>query len=83
MSEWTDFVRNYADQHGVTYGAAMKMAAPHYRKRKPRRKAVGGSINNELYHMGNRLGQIFGGAEQPKGALAALLSGLDAQIKIN
>lgn len=32
MTNWTDYVRAYAEKHGVTYGQAMKKAGPGYRK---------------------------------------------------
>lgn len=32
MTNWTDYVRAYANKYGITYGEAMKKAAPGYRK---------------------------------------------------
>lgn len=33
MSNWTDYVMNYAAKHGISYGEALKKAAPSYRKK--------------------------------------------------
>ncbi len=40
MSEWTDFVKKYAKAKGITYGQALKQAAPEYRKKKGTKGAV-------------------------------------------
>lgn len=32
MSNWTDYVKQYARQHGITYGEALSKAAPSYRR---------------------------------------------------
>ena len=40
MSEWTDFVKKYAKANNITYGEAMKKAAPEYRKKKGTTGAV-------------------------------------------
>ena len=40
MSEWTDFVKKYAKANNITYGEALKKAAPEYRKRKGTKGAV-------------------------------------------
>lgn len=129
MSNWTDYVKEYAIQHGISYGEALRKAAPSYRrggcsggvvlggkkrrskrsKSKVSRKSIGGSkksrrsppskkvkrtrkstvvksfcrkkpIHKKAYSVGKGLGEMFGGAN--KGALAALLAGLDASVKI-
>ncbi len=41
MSEWTDFVKKYAKANNITYGEAMKKAAPEYRKK----KGTAGAVN--------------------------------------
>lgn len=40
MSEWTDFVKKYAKANNITYGEALKKAAPEYRKKKGTKGAV-------------------------------------------
>lgn len=40
MSEWTDFVKKYAKANNMTYGEALKKAAPEYRKKKGTKGAV-------------------------------------------
>lgn len=40
MSEWTDFVKKYAKDKGITYGEALKKAGPEYRKKKGTKGAV-------------------------------------------
>lgn len=40
MSEWTDFVKKYAKANGITYGEALKKAAPEYKKKKGTKGAV-------------------------------------------
>lgn len=40
MSEWTDFVKKYAAANKITYGQALKRAAPEYRKKKGTKGAV-------------------------------------------
>lgn len=40
MTEWTDFVKKYAKANNITYGEALKKAAPEYRKRKGTKGAV-------------------------------------------
>ncbi len=40
MSEWTDFVKKYAKANKMTYGEALKKAAPEYRKKKGTKGAV-------------------------------------------
>jgi hypothetical protein len=40
MSEWTDFVKKYAKANKITYGEALKKAAPEYRKKKGTKGAV-------------------------------------------
>lgn len=32
MSDWTNYVKQYARQHGITYGEALSKAAPSYRR---------------------------------------------------
>jgi hypothetical protein len=51
------------------------------KKRMPRIKAT--PANKRAYKLGGDLGDmLIGGAKQPKGALAALLSGLDARVNV-
>ncbi len=120
MSNWTDYVKQYALQRGITYGEALKKAAPSYRKsrggvvlggkkksrrskskmpmkkmggskvsskrkksRIPKRKVGGSKVSSKhkkAYSVGKGLGEMFGGVN--KKALTALLSGLDAGVKI-
>jgi len=85
MSDWVNFVKMFADENDLSYGDALKVAGPYYKQghqmRRPQRNNR--RLEDELYGMGLRLGQIFqGGADQPKGALAALLSGLNAHISV-
>jgi outer membrane biosynthesis protein TonB len=40
MSAWTDFVKNYAKSKGISYSAALKKAAPAYRRSKSAKKMV-------------------------------------------
>ena len=40
MTEWTDFVQKYAKANNITYGQALKRAAPEYRKKKGTKGAV-------------------------------------------
>lgn len=40
MSEWIDFVKKYAKANNMTYGEALKKAAPEYRKKKGTKGAV-------------------------------------------
>lgn len=40
MTEWTDFVKKYAKANNITYGEALKKAAPEYRKKKGTKGAV-------------------------------------------
>lgn len=119
MSNWTDYVMNYASKHGITYGEALKKARPSYRKkyggvvlggkrkkpmsgsktmRRPAKKVMrGGKAKKrssklvgvrsyarkypDMVKAGRQLGKVLGGAK-PKGALAALLSGLNASVKV-
>lgn len=98
MSNWTDYVSNYALQHGISYGAALKKAGPSYRKKygtakkkkagvvlgaaaKKKKCACKGKKNMKAYKLGKELGGVIGGAA-PKGALAALLSGLNANVSV-
>lgn len=32
MSDWVNYVKQYARQHGITYGEALKKAGPSYRR---------------------------------------------------
>lgn len=127
MSNWTDYVKNYSLKHGITYGEALRKAAPSYRKmsggvvlggRKRKSKPKSGSKtimggkkrsmkkktmssgtrmvggkrrmmkplsktkHKQAYGLGMKVGKVLGG-KQPKGALAALLSGLNANIKVD
>jgi len=96
MSEWISFVKNFARENGLPYNEALQRAAPFYhgqnqgmgvaaggvavggrRKRKPRRSRAGNYDRMAADILG------YGGAQAQKGALAALLQGLDAQVKIN
>lgn len=55
MSDWTNYVKQYARQHGITYGEALSRAAPSYRRggvvlggkkkcpKKSKKKSVSGS----------------------------------------
>lgn len=43
MTNWTDYVRAYAEKHGVTYGQAMRKAGPGYRKMFGVKKVSSGS----------------------------------------
>lgn len=123
MSEWIDFVRNFAKKHNLSYKEAMQEASKHYqggaKKSKSRSKTskkksgkgvgVGGakkaisrkalskkkgsgmeSISaknyNKYYKAGVAVGGILvGGAksDKKKGALAALLEGLNANISVS
>lgn len=88
MSQWINFVKRFAKDNGLTYGEALKEAGPYYEEYMGndnehmeaagyRRRA--GAKN--FHQMAEELLGYHGGEAQ-KGALAALLSGLDAQIKI-
>ncbi len=47
------------------------------------KKRVGARVSKaKARRMGQDVGKLIGGASNPKGALAALLSGLDASVKI-
>lgn len=85
MSQWINFVKNFARENNITYKDALQEAKPYYDKYMEgdgfidRRQ----SRRNNNYHLKmaeDLLG--YGGEEAQKGALAALLSGLDARIQI-
>jgi hypothetical protein len=111
MSDWINFVKKFARENGLTYGEALKRAAPYYKgrgsngragskskrrsshRRSSRRVSLNkrssggarrGSRKLGKYHKAGRL--LAGLAKKPnkpKGALAALLSGLDARISVD
>ncbi len=90
MSQWINFVKQFAAENDIPYGEALREAKPYYNKLVKgasqglvRREAKPRQRNDVDYDQmaDDLLG--YGGAEAQKGALAALLSGLDAQIKIN
>lgn len=72
MSDWINFVKRFSKENNISYSQALKEARPYYN-----------SYKKQHY---NRMAEDllgYGGEQAQKGALAALLSGLDAQIKIN
>lgn len=92
MSDWINFVKDFSRMNNIPYSAALKEARPYYdsyRKQQfigkmphyPRAYGQGVMAGEYEKIAGDLLG--YGGAEAQKGALAALLQGLDAQIKIN
>jgi len=89
-SDWISFVKAFANTNGISYGQALKLAGPYYHQQKGTRstgrkkKRTGGVVVRADKY--NRMASDilgYGGAKAQKGALAALLSGLDAQVKIN
>lgn len=85
MSQWINFVKNFARENNMTYGDALKEAKPFYDEymkgegyQHKRYKGRGFVDYDQMAE--DLLG--YGGAEAQKGALAALLSGLDARIQI-
>ncbi len=92
MTSWTNFCKQFADENGISYKEALAQAGPYYRKEKkqygaksyrkrPLKKMT--QQEQDMYHAGVLIGGAMGGAKgTPKGALAALLSGLNANIKV-
>lgn len=95
-SDWISFVKNFAAINNIPYGQALRIAGPYYhqqkgscgtrpRKSPGRKKKRKGGVVVRADQYNKMAGDIlgYGGAKAQKGALAALLSGLDAQVKIN
>jgi len=93
MSDWINFVKDFSRMNNIPYSAALQEARPYYdkyRKQKfidemphyQHRYGTGVTVGGKYHKMAEDL-LGYGGEQAQKGALAALLSGLDAQIKIN
>jgi hypothetical protein len=104
MSDWINFVKKFARENRISYGEALREAAPYYKGRgsngragsksarrssrrvSHRKRQVGGARKGKLgkYHKaGKLLAGLAKKPNKPKGALAALLSGLDARISVD
>ena len=105
MSDWINFVKDFAQENNLSYSEALKIAAPYYR-RMTKDQSMGwnsgsGSddinsrkrysynareqdddLNRKMYKAGVLIGGVLAVKDKPLGALAALLSGLDANISI-
>lgn len=56
MTNWTDYVRSYAEQKGISYSDAMKKAAPSYRKMYGiKKKPVGMGIKKRSSRSGSKV----------------------------
>lgn len=90
MSDWINFVKDFSKMNNIPYSAALTEAKPYYDKYRKQKfinemphyqRTYGQEENNKYVKMAEDL-LGYGGEEAQKGALAALLTGLDAQIKI-
>lgn len=89
-SNWIKFVKDFSKMNSIPYNEALKIAKPYYyksgysqgsgSKRKIKKKTRAKKMNNNK--LASTLLGAYGGAAQ-KGALAALLSGLNATIKVD
>lgn len=94
MSNWEKFVKDFASAHNMLYSDALRVAAPYYHQymddrekydnSAPRWKQTRNNSNEKLYQAGVLIGAALeeSGDHAQKGALAALLSGLNANISI-
>jgi len=96
MNNWVNFVKQFAEDNELSYSDALKVAKKYYKKPNSNRRntptgakpclwlpaGAGLTSEKEMYGIGRRIGEILGGADSPKGALAALLSGLNAHISV-
>jgi len=75
-------IQTISNEFGISLSQARQIVSEYLKQN--RVHLPNSKVYNDVYGMGMRLGNIFaqGGAEQQKGALAALLSGLNASIKI-
>lgn len=83
MSELENYAKQYARLNGLTFQDAMEKVAPHVgkggaRKKKGKKSRAKGGYEKMAEDI---LG--YGGKEAQKGALAALLSGLNATIRVD
>ena len=76
-----NLIEQIADEYGIHPEEALEMIEGNMERKQKRRPNQ--NVNEEMYKIGAQLGRMFGGdTPAPKGALAALLSGLDANISI-
>jgi len=95
MSDWISFVKKFARENGIPYNEALQRAAPFYHDKNKGMGVAAGIRKNRSNSMTstskskknfNMMAEDllgYGGEQAQKGALAALLSGLNAQIKID
>lgn len=86
-NEWINFVKNYALTNGISFRDALEEASTFYDQNNSTYYAPRfdyfDPYYRHFYEVGKLLGGVLtGGEETHKGALAALLSGLNASVKI-
>jgi hypothetical protein len=94
MSDWINFVKQFSNTYNIPYKEALSEARPYYDEYKRNNmhrnrngtvaRMYGGDKTNDSDHFYRMAEDIlgYGGEQAQKGALAALLSGLDANINI-